>query len=182
MKLKELIFNVSWDEVREALFAQYGDAERSLDGYELVFGRLRVIEPEESKMVICMEKKHDRNCEYYDIYGISSGSDETWSLMTCPFNEWLGMTVNEPVLRSISVPKIVAHCLWEMTWIGFMSDQRQEFLDKLNLDDEVTEDVLLQDLSAGRIAEIDDDFFQIKTKPDESKGAEQDNNRGRGHR
>lgn len=159
MKLKELMKSVFWSKVREALLVCYEDAERSMDGHAFVFERLRVMEPENSKMVICIDRERDGDSDYFHVYGIRPGHDDSWSLMVCPFSEWLGFDVDEQVMVTMSEPEIVAHCLWEMTWIGFTDEQRSNYLAKLDLDREIKEVDIEQALAEGTLIELDESLW-----------------------
>ncbi|MDE5418483.1 hypothetical protein L3049_10725 [Labilibaculum sp. DW002] len=134
MKLKDLILKYKWDEIRTVLYNLYSDTDRNIEGYKLVFEKLKVIGFQASKFEILVQNIEDNGEKYVHVNALdlsdkcSGDSPTTYSLMFTPWNEWAGMSINSESLLSFSEVDLIAHCLWEMTYCGF----DEEEISKLN--------------------------------------------------
>jgi hypothetical protein len=68
---------------------------------------------------------------YAEIVGIKEGDDERWGLSFSPWKEWLGMVVRKETLDTYSASRIVANCLYEMTFHGFTEETIKQEIQKL---------------------------------------------------
>lgn len=128
MKLNELIAQVTWEQVEAEMLRAYDDAQRNMPGYRQVFSDLQGMKPQDSELEIIIEHVTDQDESYFHVSGRPiSEEGESYSLMMCPFEEWLGMSIGKETLASMPYPEIMAHCLWEMTFIGFSQEQRESF-------------------------------------------------------
>ncbi len=142
MILKEIFERAQWPEVAIAIVSSYPNQRKSLRGYEDVFELLQKRTPIASDCQLVIESVEDDSepgQSYYHLFGKKEGDEKNWSLMFCPWSEWMGMEVSEVTLSELSDAQIVAHCLFEMTFFGF-SEERMERV-KNSLDDTVVDDL-----------------------------------------
>lgn len=142
MTLAELIHLCDWNEVREALRAHYPEAGDALEALERVFRRLRELSPEVNPMRIHIEevfrpglddapftdvsgRDASLNREQEDFKYLNEDEDSAYAqtqtafaLEFTPWPQWLGMAIEPVTLDRYMPSQIVAHCLWEMTFIG----------------------------------------------------------------
>lgn len=52
--------------------------------------------------------------------------EESWALDFTPWSEWLGMPIREQTFKDYSELDVMAHCLWEISWMGFDEEIIQE--------------------------------------------------------
>ncbi len=129
MTFKDIINKATWREVAIALVSEYPCQRKNLEGYQIVFDLMQVMEPEDSPYVIYVERRQDiRNPDitYPDVFGKRPAHDEQWSLLFATWSEWLGMTVSDETTKLYSVHQITAYCLNEMTFFGFTEEKRKE--------------------------------------------------------
>jgi len=168
MKLKELVANTDWNEVKLSLLQSYPDAERSLAGFERVFDELLSLTPRRTRMRICLEEVFREGIDeepYIEVFGKDgtlnknlpdfrhfsktaskefANSETSFALDLVPWEEWLGMELDPSALDAYSGHDIVAHCLWEMTFFAFdqetIKEQRDELRHRARELDNMTED------------------------------------------
>jgi len=150
MKLAEVIEKVSWAETKACLLWNYADAEKSMAGYERVFCELRKLQPTSTSMRIFIRKTFREglddepftevvgkngtlNKELEDFKYLNKSEDSEYAnseieyaLDFHPWEEWLGMEVDTATHQKYAYPEILAHCLWEMTFMGFDQDTIRE--------------------------------------------------------
>ena len=125
MILKELINQVEWPDVAIALVSDHPWCRKSLDGYRIVFETLSLMDTDDSGFCIKIELSPDilePKRLYPDVVGIKDGVDERWGLSFSPWKEWLGMVVCQDTLDTFSASRIVANCLYDMTFYGFTEE------------------------------------------------------------
>ncbi|PXY01637.1 hypothetical protein DF185_09210 [Marinifilum breve] len=138
MNLKDLIVKYKWGEVRTALCNLYTDSNRNIEGYKLVFEKLKIIEHQESEYEIVVQNMDDNGQKYVHVNARSLSEKEsdsspmTYSLMLTPWNEWAGMAVNSESLENFSEVDVIAHCIWEMTFSGFDEEEIRKMDEGLN--------------------------------------------------
>jgi len=120
MTTAEVFERMLWGEVEAELLHAYPDAEAQLPDYERVFRSLLYLTPIESKFQIAITEA-TRKGELADISGRDAETDdcEDYALDFQPWDEWLGMRVSDTNLHALTLPRIAAHCLYEMTFWGF---------------------------------------------------------------
>ncbi len=131
MTLAELIERCDGSAVREALLAHYPDAVDALEALEQVLGHLRQLSPEADSMRIHIEEVFRPGIDdepFTDVSGRDAGLNEdgdsaqaqtAFALEFTPWTRWLGMAIDPSTLQRYTHPQIAAHCLWEMTYLGF---------------------------------------------------------------
>lgn len=157
MILKEILNDTSWNDIKDSLVKIYEVTEDNLEGYFNVYCKLISIDPVETGMRIFVdwiEPDGNLNEEgYWVVHGKNGtlikdtddaklfpnsseeyfNSEVNWALDFSPWNEWLGMKIDESTFNNINLMKsdIVAHCLWEMTFLSYNEEKIQERADDL---------------------------------------------------
>lgn len=156
MTLSELIATARWADVKASLIWGYPDAEASLEDYRRVLKSLQKLDPVPSTMRIIIRKtipedlggaSADEVCgrdgrlnrDRKDFLDSGQSDDSACALAETdftlalePWERWLGMAVDPATLADYAPAQIVAHCLWEMTFYGFVPSEVQVKRDELN--------------------------------------------------
>jgi len=157
MRLKELIVDVGWEEVRESLIRNKMVEENSIEGYEYVFEKLLHMDATENDMKICVEwqqmnvEEGDDAESYWAVFGRDGtimsevedgenlyhhgGNDLVeFALDFTPWTDWLGMEIDSETANNINLMKsdIIANILWEMTFISFDEEKIKDEIDEIN--------------------------------------------------
>ena len=71
---------------------------------------------------------------YWHVYGMNQDDDDDskWALEFSSFDEWLGFSINHTVFWNLSRAEVVAHCLWEMTFVSFDETEIAEKFKEIN--------------------------------------------------
>jgi hypothetical protein len=180
MKLHELLNDLSWIEIQEALLRNYKDTEKSIKKYEEVFFKLIKMNPVENTMRISIsyvEKDliEDNDFQpYWHVCGLNGtlqknsndadlfqeadkeflNSEVSYAIEMTPWNEWLGMEIDQETANNVELTRadIVAHCMWEMTFFGFEEEKIQEILNDLNEKSEEIKNMSEEDLKKNTIS------------------------------
>jgi len=143
MKFKNLIDSNNWLSVKLILLELYPDQETMLSEYENVFQLLKLSQPVDSDMSIALtERKDDFEDEnepstYIDVSGIKKQKEEnpiadSYALEFVEWKEWLGMDFVPATLANFTELEIIAHCLYEMTFISFDENEIKQQLETLD--------------------------------------------------
>ena len=131
--LKQLLQRNSWLSISSILLELYTDEDKNLQGYETVFEKLLLMHPEESDMTIVVKTvKNDFDGEeYVDVsgkYKYPKNEEEELShaIEFTPWKQWLDMDISAESLKDFTELEILAHCLYEMTFVGFEEEEIQE--------------------------------------------------------
>lgn len=111
----------------------YPDVNKSLQGYKTVFEKLLLMIPEKMDMEIIIERLADEDETYIEVsakhkYPKSKEEQFSQAIEFTPWNKWLGMEISDRSLHEYSQLEIIAHCLYEMTFVGFAEDEIQNEL------------------------------------------------------
>jgi hypothetical protein len=126
MKLKDLVIQVTYDEIEPAIgaaFISYGlevNAWRK-ENWRKVFATLQSIEPVQDCDMSLRVVPGDVS-GYYDEEAQQMNPEYTshmYSLTATPWRVWLGMEVDEDTMKNMSVAEIIGNCIYEMTWWGY---------------------------------------------------------------
>ncbi len=141
MTFAELIKSKAWLSVQMILLKLFPDQEEFIDDYQNVFYQLQVMPIVASKITIDVELVHDTydDTHYVDVSGhYTDPADRTdeftnsLAIEFIPWNEWLGMPINENSLKNFSELEIIAHCLNEMTYAGFEQEEIQSEITRIS--------------------------------------------------
>ena len=120
---KNIIEACTFKDVKEALLRLYPDQKNVIRGYKYVFQTLKNMRPGYNKegMVIDIRKAGRGKGAYYCVSGLCTvkGIQQSYALDYTPWSKWLGYEVDKKVLKKLTKEEIAAHCLWEMTFMGF---------------------------------------------------------------
>jgi len=138
MTLSELFHRHHWLSIATELIRLYPDEEKQLQAYQEVFEQLRGMAPATSAIVIRLTEIHDEESQYIDVDGYyadgkvdeRSGNDAL-ALDFTLWHQWLGMKVDDRALVDFTELEIIAHCLYEMTFISFDQEEIQAKMEGL---------------------------------------------------
>lgn len=178
MKLYDLIKSYNWLSVELTLLKLYPDQYRMLDEYRNVYEKLKVTEPADYNdlEIILTEYDCDPNFEsdketYIDVSGqkkIADPNDITngYAIEFLEWDKWLGMDLATETTKNFSDLEIIAHCLYEMTFIDYDEEAIQEQFKSLN--DRVEENKKLTDEEKEQKTIS---LNELKRRLDEKKGS-----------
>ena len=146
MLLIELIKKVSFDEVWEILKGKYDVPEKGKSAYIQVFDELRDMdlqiesgaEKEEATTIgVCeFEDLLEPGKFVYDVFGISQGDSNRYSLSLEPWSNWINYNILDKSIQIYGEATVLAHILYEMTFYGYSSEdveeRHQEVINALN--------------------------------------------------
>lgn len=138
MILKTLLKQYTWLSIASILWEVYPDEKKSSEGYQEVFEKLLLMLPQDSEMAIMVTHCKDNfdGEEYVNVSGEylhPKNEEETYShaIEFTPWQEWLGMEIHPESLDHFTELEIIAHCLYEMTFIGFEEEEIQEEMNRI---------------------------------------------------
>ena len=144
MKLYDLIKSNNWLSVELTLIKLYPDQDKMLDEYRNVYEKLKIIEPVDydELEIILTEYDCDPNFEsdketYVDVSGQKRILDPNaitngYAIEFLEWDKWLGMDLARETIINFSELEIIAHCLYEMTFIDYEEDEIQEQFNSIN--------------------------------------------------
>ena len=141
MKFLDLIKSNSWLSVEMVFSQSYPGEKSNMAGYEKVFNALRFLEVGVTDITILVSHIKDDfdNEEYVSVSGYYSDADKSANELTnslalgfTPWEEWLGMRIDEQSLIDFSELEIICHFLYEMTFYGFEQEEIQNEIGRVN--------------------------------------------------
>jgi len=150
MKFKDLIDKYIWNDAQAVLLRFYPDEEKSIEEYQQVYEMLRSLQPAETKLRICIETVTDSldGATWEDVSGkdgttrretapemewdVERGNEEaSFGIEFTDWAEWLGMEIDSQTAVRYPELAIIAHCLWEMTFVGYSREVVREKREEL---------------------------------------------------
>lgn len=132
---KDKVKACNFRNVKEALLRLYPDQKKNIKGYRYVFQTLRLMKPRYNKegMIIDIRKVGRGRNAYFSVSGVcrEKGIKQSFGIEYMPWSKWLGCEVNKQILKKMTKDEIVAHCLWEMTFMGFTQNKIRRELNVL---------------------------------------------------
>jgi hypothetical protein len=148
MILRDLIISNSWLSIELIFTKLYPDQVSSINGYERVFNELKTLPPIYSEITILISNEIDSfdNENYVNVSGYNPSKTsrsiddltDSLALEFTPWNEWLGMKIDQDSLKNFNQLELICHCLHEMTFMGFSQREIESELDKIK---EAAEDI-----------------------------------------
>lgn len=134
MILKQLFSNCNWLSVWKRLVILYPDQKESEEIYRNVFQQLQSLNPSQTDLILVLEEKANElnPTPYIDVSGKRMNETMEYALEFSPWENWLGMELDKITLREFSHYDIIAHSLYEMTYIGYSQDEIKQQLEELN--------------------------------------------------
>lgn len=142
LTLKDIILKYSFEEIWEEIIKNYPESDE--ESYKHTWKNLMSLDSEETDCFLLVDHYiDDLDPEQIEEYDSVHGSyfaeqDITYGLMYVDWKKWLGMRVDNFSILSYGEKTFIAHCLWEMTFLGFDSreiDIAREELDNINYDE-----------------------------------------------
>jgi GNAT superfamily N-acetyltransferase len=184
LKLKDLIKKHTFLSVSYILLELYPEEKKNLHGYGEVYDRLLTLPESESDMMITLRKVPDKDFAegfYIDVSGrkvnpSNNKNDEhtTYGIEFHPWSEILGMEIEPETLRNYTELEIIAHCLYEITFISFDEEEiRKEWdnikkmtdeIDNMSEEEKKEKFISLDDL----LAELDKEHTIRRANPEEA--------------
>jgi len=138
-----LIKDNAWLSIELTLLDLYPDEKENIEGYQKMFNQLQLINPEPTNISIVVKWETDDfdNTKYVDVSGKYKNpktEEEQFSqaLEFTPWGEWLAMEIATESLQNFNELEIIAHCLYEMTFIGFEEEEIQEKIQNIEAEAE----------------------------------------------
>lgn len=132
---KDKVKACNFRNIKEALLRLYPDQKKNIKGYRYVFQTLRLMKPRYNKegMIIDIRKVGRGRNAYFSVSGVcrEKGIKQSFGIEYMPWSKWLGCEVNKQILKKMTKDEIVAHCLWEMTFMGFTQNKIRRELNVL---------------------------------------------------
>lgn len=130
MKLFEVIKQTKWDNVKQHLqmYCENDVATLFRKIYEKLYILTPTIQADEDIYIVI---NFIQNENKYDIFGVKISDNYKYILSLSTWEEWLGFSVSDSALESMSVDEIAAHCLWDMTYYGTTSEEVRKNRDSL---------------------------------------------------
>lgn len=129
MILRDLIISNSWLSVEMIFTKLYPDQASSINGYEKVFNELKTLPPIDSEITILISNEIDSfdNENYVNVSGYNPSKNpqsidnltDSLALEFTPWNEWIGMKIDQDSLKNFNQLELICHSLHEMTYMGF---------------------------------------------------------------
>jgi hypothetical protein len=175
MNFKSLLRQHSWLSIEAILFDLYPDEENNSSGYREVYEKLLLLHAGDSQMSIVVKNCKDDfdGEEYVDVSGIHQHPQSqeercSYAIEFRPWKEWLGMQIHPNSLSDFSELEIIAHCLYEMTFVGFKEEDIQEELQRIN---QISEDYknMSDEEKKANTTSLDDIIEELKHKPDNNQ-------------
>ncbi|MBI5099563.1 MAG: hypothetical protein HZB30_10035 [Nitrospirae bacterium] len=124
---KDMVRSCTFKKVKDALLELYPDQKKVINGYKYVFQTLRLMRYRYNKegLVIDIRKVGRGKNAYFCVSGLCTekGIQQSYALEYTPWSKWLGYEVDKKVLKKMPKEEIIAHCFWEMTFMGFTQDK-----------------------------------------------------------
>ena len=172
MRFKDLIRTNSWSSIEIRLLDFYPQEKSRISAYEEVFFKLQIMPEKESDMLIVLDKEYDNDAPNGYYVGVSGrkkdnendGSPTTpfYAIEFTPWNEWLSMEIDSNTISEFTEHDIIAHCLYEMTFIGFDEMKIQGKLNQLTKTAEEVENMTEEEKA--KLITIDKLIFALDEK------------------
>lgn len=138
MKLKDLIQSTNWLSIKLTLLELYPDIKSVIEEYKNIYKKIKLMESKSYKMEIvlteCEDNYDNETTTYIDVFGRKTDEikSESYALEFTKWNKWLGMELANETINNFTKLEIIAHCLYEMTFIDYDENKIQEQLYNIN--------------------------------------------------
>ena len=136
--LAEVLKRAAWPKIEACLRQHYCQIEQDADSqdefvlaHEYVYGTIRKLRPEPDGMVIAIDPEEENGVHDFHVHGINPGADDSWGLTFARWERSLGTEVAPSTLWRFSPSEIVAHCLHEMSFVGYDHETIQRFREEI---------------------------------------------------
>lgn len=138
MYFNDLIHQTEWLSVEFMLLELYPDIKEDIEAHKSAYEKIKQLKPNVMDMeIVLVEYQDDVEDElhtYVDVSGKKRDKKDlqSYALEFVTWKDWLGMQISNDSLRNFNELEIVAHCLYEMTFIDFDEEAIVNQKDKLN--------------------------------------------------
>lgn len=138
MVFKDLIHQTEWLSVEFTLLELYPDIKDDIKAHKSAYEKIRQLKPNSIDMeIVLVEYQDDFEDElntYVDVSGrkLDKKDSQSYAIEFVKWKDWLGMQISKDSLRNFNALEIVAHCLYEMTFIDFDEEEVENQKNKLN--------------------------------------------------
>ena len=110
------------------------------------------------RMVIDVSRLGRGRKAYFSVSGVCTekGIKQSYAIEYMPWSEWLGCEVDKQVFKKMPKEEIAAHCLWEMTFMGFTQDKIRKKLNALKKQS--------RDIKEGKVKTIPSEEVMLRLK------------------
>jgi N-acetylglutamate synthase-like GNAT family acetyltransferase len=172
MKFKDLIRKNSWSSIEIRLLDFFPKEKSRISAYEEVFLKLQIMQEKESNMLIVLDKEYDSDAPNGYYVGVSGRKKDNtkdepkmtplYAIEFTPWDEWLSMEIDSNTISEFTEHDIIAHCLYEMTFIGFDEMKIQGKLNQLTKTAEAVENMTEEEKA--KLITIDKLIFALDEK------------------
>jgi len=132
MILKEAFSQSTWQEVWSGLSKMFPDYVEHKESYRMAHDDLNRLDPHVGNIRLVIGRFDPGGIIPFYVIGFDGDCPKGFSLKLSPWNQWLGVRLDEALLSQYTIPEVVAICLYDMTWAGFTSKQvgifREDFI------------------------------------------------------
>jgi hypothetical protein len=132
--MKKLLDKFTDEEILKRLFELYPDQKKSLKGYKITLKELRSAKPKKGNMKVTIETvpddlaEKDEPKEFVSVSGYLRGSNTRYGIGLDSLEILLGMEVTKKTFKNFTELDILAYWLWEITFYGYSSKQKEKVL------------------------------------------------------
>ncbi len=168
---KDVVRACIFKDIKESMLRLYPDQQNAINKYKHVFQTLRFLRPRYNNkgMFIDIRKVGRGKNAYFSVSGVyaQKSRQQSYAIEFTPWSEWLGLEVGNQVLKKIPKNEIIAHCLWEMTFMGFTQDKIRKKLNALKKQS--------RDIKEGKVKTIpfEEVMLRLKSKIKKDKSTDE---------
>mgnify|MGYP006304149237 CR=1 FL=1 len=136
MRLYELLKNYKWPEIRKILEDKYDVVNTT--GYELTLELLKTLQPTNNTEIMTIDIKWEvfPSIDNYpevvcSVVGKKHQDNDIYAIEFEEWTDWLGMNISEDTLLNMDRNEIIAHCVYEMTFLGFTPEEVRKESEKI---------------------------------------------------
>lgn len=107
------------------------DEDNDSDAYLAVLEKLKYKGVTNTNFRIVLTRQENDGYSWVDVSGYNVKEKLMYALEFRTWDEWLGMEIDEVTLATFSTDEIVAHSLYEMTYISFDESEIQQQFDEI---------------------------------------------------
>ena len=139
----KLITRNAWLSIELTLLELYPDEKENMAGYQKMFNKLQLLSPTPTDITIVVKWETDDfdGTKYVDVSGKYNNpktveKEFSQALEFTPWSDWLAMEIASESLQDFNELEIIAHCLYEMTFVGFEEEEIQEKIQNIEAEAE----------------------------------------------
>jgi uncharacterized RDD family membrane protein YckC len=170
----DIIRDVNYSLVEEALFNIYPQQEELGEEYKNFYKKLLLLSVTKSRNVLINVDKQlldieDLPIETWDVSGVDTESGDKLDVDLFNWNHWLAFFVNKKDLQIVCKETYIAHCLYKMTTNGFNEEDIKSNLE-ISAEESSFNKVLFNTFKSNPLEVINDNVLrkasEIKSKID----------------